>query len=187
MAREPHAVPRGLLRFYILRLLVNKPMKGYEVITDIEGRTEGMWKPGPGSIYPMLDSLKKEGLVRPATPSKGRRIQTRGTTLQITEKGKETLANFRRNVTHGITARARNLFKIFMDLAYPGLGFDDVVLAQRRREIDTLKEVLKDDYWNTVSDERREKFFDLFSKMVEEELEMVRKGLLTARDKENKI
>lgn len=162
-------------------------MKGYEVITDIESRTEGIWKPGPGSIYPMLESLKNEGLIKPASASKGKKTQTRGTTLQITEKGKESLAEFRQNVTHGITARSRNLFKIFMDLAYPGLGFDEVVLAQRRREIDTLKEVLSDDYWNTVSDEKRRKFLDAFSKITEEELEIVKKELLTVRKKEDKV
>jgi DNA-binding PadR family transcriptional regulator len=31
---------------------------------EIEKRSEGLWKPSPGSVYPALAQLEEEGLVR---------------------------------------------------------------------------------------------------------------------------
>lgn len=175
--REPHAVPRGLLRFYILRLLTDRPMKGYEVITKIENRTEGVWKPGPGSIYPMLESLKKEGLIQAASVQKKGTAQKRGTTLQITENGKEALSKFRRNIKSRMHMQTRNIYRIWADLVYPGMELDDIILAERRRDIERIRHVLDDDYWNTVSAEKKRKFLEGIMKILQEELDLIRKEL----------
>jgi len=53
-------VPRGLLRFLVLKMLSEKPMSGSEIIQEIETQT-GSWKPSPGSIYPLLSWLHKKG------------------------------------------------------------------------------------------------------------------------------
>lgn len=53
-------VPRGLLRFLVLKLLSEKPMSGTEIIEEIETQT-GSWKPSPGSIYPLLSWMLKKG------------------------------------------------------------------------------------------------------------------------------
>jgi len=39
-------------------------MHGYEIITELSQRTEGFWQPSPGSIYPTLQLLEDEGLVK---------------------------------------------------------------------------------------------------------------------------
>ena len=39
---------------------------GYQLIQEIERRTEGVWKPSPGSVYPALQQLEDEGLVQAA-------------------------------------------------------------------------------------------------------------------------
>jgi DNA-binding PadR family transcriptional regulator len=39
-------------------------MHGYEMIKEIEERTQGAWSPSPGSIYPTLQMLEDEGLIR---------------------------------------------------------------------------------------------------------------------------
>ncbi|HEX4730900.1 MAG TPA: PadR family transcriptional regulator [Solirubrobacterales bacterium] len=39
-------------------------MHGYEMIKEIEARSEGAWTPSAGSIYPMLQLLEDEGLIR---------------------------------------------------------------------------------------------------------------------------
>ncbi len=39
-------------------------MHGYEMIKEIEERTEGAWTPSAGSIYPTLQMLEDEGLIR---------------------------------------------------------------------------------------------------------------------------
>ena len=39
-------------------------MHGYEMIKEVEERSEGAWTPSAGSIYPMLQMLEDEGLIR---------------------------------------------------------------------------------------------------------------------------
>ena len=52
---------RGAVRGAILRLLAERPMHGYELITELEERTGGRWRPSPGSVYPALAQLEDEG------------------------------------------------------------------------------------------------------------------------------
>jgi DNA-binding PadR family transcriptional regulator len=39
-------------------------MHGYEMIKEIEERSDGAWTPSAGSIYPTLQMLEDEGLIR---------------------------------------------------------------------------------------------------------------------------
>lgn len=57
-------VSRGDVRIAILRLLAEEPMHGYQIIQELTSRTDGVWQPSPGSIYPTLQQLEDEGLVR---------------------------------------------------------------------------------------------------------------------------
>lgn len=47
----------------ILSLLSDSPSNGYGLIRSISDRTEGRWRPSPGSVYPTLQQLVDEGLV----------------------------------------------------------------------------------------------------------------------------
>jgi DNA-binding PadR family transcriptional regulator len=44
--------------------LAERPMHGYEMIKEVEERTQGAWTPSAGSIYPMLQMLEEEGLIQ---------------------------------------------------------------------------------------------------------------------------
>ena len=55
------SVPKGLLRFYVFKLLNEKPMSGSEIMEEVEKQTGGRWKPSPGSVYPLLGWLRKNG------------------------------------------------------------------------------------------------------------------------------
>jgi DNA-binding PadR family transcriptional regulator len=61
---------RGDVRAAILKLLVERPMHGYEMIQEIAERSQDLWKPSPGSVYPTLQLLEDEGLIA-AAESKG--------------------------------------------------------------------------------------------------------------------
>jgi DNA-binding PadR family transcriptional regulator len=63
---------RGDVRAAILALLAERPMHGYEMIKELEQRTDGAWTPSAGSIYPTLQMLEDEGLVR-GEESEGKR------------------------------------------------------------------------------------------------------------------
>jgi DNA-binding PadR family transcriptional regulator len=56
---------RGDVRAAILLLLEEEPRNGYGLMQEIEQRSEGEWRPSPGSVYPALSQLEDEGLVRP--------------------------------------------------------------------------------------------------------------------------
>jgi DNA-binding PadR family transcriptional regulator len=57
---------RGEVRLAILLLLDEQPRHGYEIITELTERSEGRWRPSPGSVYPVLKRLSKEGLIKPS-------------------------------------------------------------------------------------------------------------------------
>jgi DNA-binding PadR family transcriptional regulator len=59
--RHTASVPKGLLRFYVLKLLKDKPMSGSEIMEEVKKQTGGEWKPSPGSVYPLLTWLRENG------------------------------------------------------------------------------------------------------------------------------
>jgi len=80
-------VRRGDVRSAILDVLgaASEPLNGYQVIQQIAERSQGAWKPSPGSVYPTIAWLQDEELVEDA-PS-GRK------TLQLTESGRAYVAD----------------------------------------------------------------------------------------------
>ncbi|MDQ2959491.1 MAG: PadR family transcriptional regulator [Candidatus Dormibacteraeota bacterium] len=78
-----HRAGRGDIRAAILALLSEEPMHGYQVIQELERRTGGRWRPSPGSVYPTLQQLEDEGLVRAVEPEAGRRA------FELTDAGRE--------------------------------------------------------------------------------------------------
>ena len=79
---------RGDVRAAMLLLLEEQPQNGYQLIQEIERRTEGVWKPSPGSVYPALQQLEDEGLVQ-AAESEGKRA------YDLTAEGRDYVANSR--------------------------------------------------------------------------------------------
>jgi DNA-binding PadR family transcriptional regulator len=55
---------RGDIRTALLAILAEEPGHGYDVIQRLEEKTSGAWRPSPGSVYPTLQLLEDEGLVR---------------------------------------------------------------------------------------------------------------------------
>jgi DNA-binding PadR family transcriptional regulator len=82
--RGRHRVRRGDVRSAILALLDDRPMHGYEMITELEERTGGRWRPSAGSIYPTLQLLEDEGLVS-AEEVDGKRV------FSLTDSGREAV------------------------------------------------------------------------------------------------
>lgn len=57
-------VPKGFLRYRLLKMLSEKSMSGSEIMSEIEKQTNGYWKPSPGSIYPLLSWLQDQGYIK---------------------------------------------------------------------------------------------------------------------------
>lgn len=73
--------PKGDVRAAILALLAESSRNGYQVISEIDERSGGAWRPSPGAIYPALSQLAREGLIA-AEESGGRR------TFSLTDAGR---------------------------------------------------------------------------------------------------
>ena len=80
-----HRARRGSVGAAILALLAEQPMHGYELITALEERSGGRWKPSPGSIYPALRRLEHRGFII-ATEIDDKR------SFELTESGRQRLA-----------------------------------------------------------------------------------------------
>ena len=78
--RVGSSVPRGFSRYFILELLKKTPHTGKEIIDYAVEQSNGIWKPSPGLIYPLLGRLLDEGLID----------ETKDGKYQLTKKGKET-------------------------------------------------------------------------------------------------
>jgi DNA-binding PadR family transcriptional regulator len=65
---------RGDVRAAILSLLAEEPRNGYQVMQEIEVRSDGLWRPSPGSVYPALQQLEDEGLIRAEEIDGGKRF-----------------------------------------------------------------------------------------------------------------
>ncbi len=70
------------MRAAILALLREGPRTGYQIMSDIEERSGGAWRPSPGAVYPALAQLADEGLIV-GEESAGRR------TFSLTEAGRD--------------------------------------------------------------------------------------------------
>jgi DNA-binding PadR family transcriptional regulator len=55
---------RGDIRTAALLLLAEEPRNGYQIMQEVEERSDGVWRPSPGSVYPALQQLEDEGLIR---------------------------------------------------------------------------------------------------------------------------
>lgn len=64
---------RGDVRLALLIALLDGPGHGYELIQLLETKSEGRWRPSPGSVYPALALLADEALVT-QTDDEGRRV-----------------------------------------------------------------------------------------------------------------
>ena len=108
---------KGDVRTAVLALLAEKPMHGYQIIQQIEERSGGSWKPSPGSVYPTLQLLADEGLIK-AEEAGGRK------TYSLTEEGREVAdaaaeksAPWEGSSTRESSGRASALPKAGIDLA----------------------------------------------------------------------
>ncbi len=79
---RPPRAKRGDVRAAILDVLSGEAMNGYQIIQQIAERSGGAWKPSPGSVYPTLQQLEDEGLIR-STERDGRKQ------LWLTDAGRE--------------------------------------------------------------------------------------------------
>src|SRR3954454_7710385 len=137
---------RGDVRTAALLLLAEEPRNGYQIMQELEQRSDGLWRPSPGSVYPALQQLEDEGLIR-SEEADGRRL------YHLTDAGRAYVAErpedqpapwetFTDNVSdqHGETAALmRDVAMAFAQVMRAGseaqLAEASKVLAETRRSL----------------------------------------------------
>ena len=71
---------RGL-RHWILYLLQDSPKNGAEIMDSMEAMSRGWWRPSPGSVYPILESMVKDGVIKKSDSGR----------YELTETGKQEI------------------------------------------------------------------------------------------------
>jgi len=95
----------GHLRLYLLSLLAERPMHGYELMQALGDRFGGTYIPSAGTIYPRLAKLEDEGLVTKTADG-------RKTVYAITDAGRaelEARSGELDDIENGVTDSVRRL------------------------------------------------------------------------------
>ena len=134
---ELKGAPRGLLLHYILHSISVKPKHGYEILQDIEGKTNGTWRPGVGSVYPVLKRLLSDGYIMSDAKgsSENRRVYS------ITPKGLEEMKE-RGQMFANSLERWAAMRRLFNDLLDPA-GFSSMVVESSKKQFEMTKELME--------------------------------------------
>jgi DNA-binding PadR family transcriptional regulator len=129
-----------------LALLREGPRNGYQIMSEIDERSGGAWRPSPGAVYPALQQLADEGLVA-AEESSGRR------TFSLTEAGRrhieenpdaaraawESMATDDADEMPGLFTQAAQLAGSIVQMSHAGtpgqISAAEALLEQTRREM----------------------------------------------------
>lgn len=103
--RRSQMFEAGELRLVILRLLKEQPRHGYDVMKALEERMAGCYTPSAGTVYPTLQLLEDQGLVR-SVETDGKKV------YHITPAGEALLAE-RRGELDDIIDRVRETVRDF--------------------------------------------------------------------------
>ena len=130
---------RGDIRTAALLLLAEEPRNGYAIMREIEERSNGVWRPSPGSVYPALAQLEDEGLIR-SEDSDGRKR------FAITDAGREQIANRPEGapapwdtLADGVSREVQELFGLMRQVGMAGL---QLVQTATEKQLAEAKQVL---------------------------------------------
>jgi DNA-binding PadR family transcriptional regulator len=117
-------VPRGLLRFLVLKFLAAGPMSGAEIVGKIEHETGGKWKPSPGSIYPLLAGLQEKGFTQESSA-----IESGMKHYALTDSGKEFLQD-QLMLGQKFMEKMEYLVPMFIEGFHPGKNEENLLSAK---------------------------------------------------------
>ncbi len=130
---------RGDIRTAALLLLAEEPRNGYTIMAEIEERSNGVWRPSPGSVYPALAQLEDEGLIR-SEESDGRKR------FAITDAGREQIAARPEGapapwdtLADGVSRDVQELFGLMRQVGMAGL---QLVQTATEKQLAEAKQVL---------------------------------------------
>jgi len=130
---------RGDIRTAALLLLAEEPRNGYQIMQEVEERSEGVWSPSPGSVYPALAQLEDEGLIR-SEEIDGRKlfVITDAGTAVLAERPADRPAPWE-EMSGSVSDRAHELGRLMREVAY---AFVQVMKTGNEAQVAAAREVL---------------------------------------------
>lgn len=134
---------RGDVRSAILALLAEEPRNGYQVMQEIEERSQGLWRPSAGAVYPALQQLEDEGLVTAETSGGGRVFTLTDAGKTYAKEHADELAAPWQTVNDAAQNPAVELFKTLPEVARAavqvGRAGTEVQVAEARRILERAR------------------------------------------------
>lgn len=161
--RAESSIPRGFSRYFILELLEKTPHTGKEIIDYAIEQSNGIWKPSPGLIYPLLGRLLDEGLVK----------ETKDGKYQLTKKGKDTAKDVDK-----VNDIVKKQLKVLFRLGNVG-RFVAIDLLEK---ISAMVSIPSSDFANMTDEET-----DKYRQFLESELRKVQEKKVKKKGREIKI
>jgi DNA-binding PadR family transcriptional regulator len=169
---------KGYMRIAFLLLLSKKPCHGYEMMKEVEDRTEGFWKPTAGGVYPILQSLEQAGYIEGKWGPQKRKRKI----YHITEAGKRILD--RALLKH--TKIAESMNSLFEEYARSVLNLETTGLPIPQFPNVFSPFLQKESKSRTEALEIKRKRIQNMIKMLQEEIKNLDKRLAVAdKEKQN--
>ena len=161
--RVGSSVPRGFSRYFILELLKKKAHTGKEIIDHAVEQSNGIWKPSPGLIYPLLGRLLDEGLIEETSDGK----------YQLTKKGSETAED---------VDKISDIVKKQLDVLFRIGNVGRFVAIDLLEKISTMGSILSSNVANMTSEETQK-----YKKFLQDELKKIEEENVKKKGKHIKI
>lgn len=135
---------KGYIRMGLLILINKKPAHGYEIMKEINNRTQGFWRPTPGGVYPILRDLEKSGYIKGHWETqKNRKLKV----YKITKSGQAILrraivkqAEISSNISNLFREFARDVLNIEKDTQLPEIpSMFSAFLDEKNEGVQTLE------------------------------------------------
>jgi DNA-binding PadR family transcriptional regulator len=130
---------RGDIRTAALLLLAEEPRNGYQIMQEVQERSDGVWRPSPGSVYPALQQLEDEGLIR-SEEVDGRKLfaLTDAGRAFVQERDAEKPAPWEQ-MSGDVSSEAHELGKLMREV---GFAFVQVMRTGSEAQMGRAREVL---------------------------------------------
>jgi DNA-binding PadR family transcriptional regulator len=147
--RVGSSVPRGFSRYFILELLKKKSYTGKQIIDYAVEQSNGIWKPSPGLIYPLLGRLLDEGLIE----------ETKDGKYKLTKKGADTAQD---------VDKINDIIKNQLDVLFRLGNVGRFVAMDLLEKISTIGSILSSNVANMTNEETQR-----YKKFLEDELKKI--------------
>ena len=161
--RVGSSVPRGFSRYFILELLKKTPHTGKEIIDYAVKQSNGIWKPSPGLIYPLLGRLLDEGLIE----------ETQDGKYQLTKKGRDTASD---------VDKVNDIIKKQLEVLFRLGNVGRFVAIDLLEKISVMGSILSSNFSNMTDDETKK-----YRQFLESELKKVQEKDTKKKGREIKI